>query len=317
MKIFKILYYAYKSTPNLYKSVFGNEINYDFLFKSGEKDKNNKNNKKNDDILKEKDIEIESEKFNLLDYILFIYNFCFIKIPLHCPSWMPNIIRLIFFGENSRYIKNNKELDENNNCFIYINGVLGSEIGNLNTKIELENYLKKPVNLLVNSSDTLLSDLIESLVGKQTEELTEASTVALFTISKKLLDDNINKVIILAYSQGTIIISSVLNSLYKIGLNKEKYLKKLEIYCFSNCSSKMKYVVNELPYIESFANDNDFVAKLGCNCPDEIKDLIDIDGKIFINKDGHGHMLNSHYLHNFSKNYPLSKLNYYFTSLVI
>ena len=249
--------------------------------------------------------------WNLEEFILIIYNYCFIKLPFHAPSWLPNSIRKIFFGCNSKYILNNKELDNNNNCFIFINGVLGSENLVKHNKYELEKLLNKPINILFNASDSLIIDLIESLIGKETEELTEASTIALYTICSKLLDININKVIIIAYSQGTIIISKVLNSLNKLGLDKEIYLKKLEIYCFSNCSSKMPYIKNKLPYMEHFANENDFVAKLGCNCSNKIKNLINIDGNIFINKSGHGHIFNLHYLKNFSNNYPLSKLNSY------
>ena len=80
------------------------------------------------------------------------------------------------------------------------------------------------INVLFNASDTLIIDLIEALIGKNTEQLTQALTIALYTICSKLLDENINKLIIIAYSQGTIIIAKVLNSLHKLGLNKEKYL---------------------------------------------------------------------------------------------
>ena len=100
---------------------------------------------------------------------------------------------MIFFGEDSKYIINKKELDDNNNCFIFINGILGSENQVLNTKMRLENFLNKPVNVIFNSSDTMLGDLIEGLIGKESDELTEASRIALFTICSKLLDENIEK----------------------------------------------------------------------------------------------------------------------------
>ena len=286
MNIFKIYYYAFLYTPNLYRSILGNNIG-------------------------NTSSEINIKSLNIEDFFLILYNFFIIKLPFHCPSWVPNIIKKIFFGPNSKYIKNDKELDDNNNCFIFINGVLGSEkIVNYN-RIELALLLDKPINLLFNASDSLVIDLFEAFIGKETHQLTEASTVALYTICSKLLDENINKVIIIAHSQGTVIISKVLNSLYKLGLNKIKYLNKLEIYCFSNCASNMKYLNCNLPYMEHFANENDFIAKLGCNCPKEVEQFISIDGKIFINKNGTGHMLNSHYLNNFSYNYPLSKLNNY------
>lgn len=291
MRILKILYYAFLDTDNLFRSLFG----YDLI----------KNLSENND---------EKFKFNNIkfyDIIFFIYNFCFLKIPFYCPKWVPKSVKMIFFGEDSKYIINKKELDDNNNCFIFINGILGSENQVLNTKMRLENFLNKPVNVIFNSSDTMLGDLIEGLIGKESDELTEASRIALFTICSKLLDENIEKVIVIAYSQGTIIISKVLNNLNKLGFNTDKFLNKLEVYCFSNCASKMKYIKNQLPYIENFANENDFVAKLGCNCSKQVKDLIDIDGSIFVNKNSYGHLFTFHYLNNFSNNYPLSKLNDY------
>ena len=170
---------------------------------------------------------------------------------------------------------------------------------------------KKPVDILHNVSDSFISDIIECWIGKSTQQLTEPSTIALFEICKLLLDSKINKIIVIAHSQGTIIIATVLNNLHKLGFDKKEYLQKLEIYAFANCSSKMKYLMEELPYMEHFANKEDFVAKLGCNCDNDIQDLIDIDGNVFINQKGSGHMLNSHYLFNFKNNFPNSKLNTY------
>jgi hypothetical protein len=291
MKIVKILYYALLDTKNLFRALFG----YDII-------KNLKEHNTNNKIL---------NNLKFFDMINIIYTFCFIKLPFYCPKWVPKSVKLIFFGEDSKYIINENELDENNQCFIFINGILGNKKQAINSKLYLENFLNKPINILFNASDTLMGDLIEALIGKESDELTEASRVALFTICSKLLDENIKKIIVIAYSQGTIVISKVLSNLNRLGLNSEKYLKKLEIFCFSNCASKMKYIKNELPYIESFANENDFVAKLGCNCPAEVKDLIDIDGTVFINKNSYGHLFKYHYLNNFTNNYPLSKLNYY------
>ena len=70
----------------------------------------------------------------------------------------------------------------------------------------------------------------------------------------------------------------------------------------------MNYIVDKLPYMEHFANENDFVAKLGCNCNKDIEDIISIDGITFINMNKSGHLLNAHYINNFKTDYPKSKL---------
>jgi hypothetical protein len=190
---------------------------------------------------------------------------------------------------------------------IYINGILTNDkIIELNRN-KLNELFKRDINVIHNVTDSLISDLIECLIGKNTDSLTEASTLALYTLCNKLLNPEIDKIVLICHSQGTIIISNVLKNLYKLGLDKEIYLKKIEIYAFANCSTKMNYVTKDLPYMENFANNNDFVANLGCNCSEEVKDIVSIDGKLFI-KEKSGHMFNSHYINDFVKDYPESKL---------
>ena len=222
-----------------------------------------------------------------------------------------NYFKNLFFTSYSKYIKADNELDENNNCFIYINGILTSEDAAILTKKNLEKLINKPVNILFNRSQSLLLDLYESFIGREKIKLTEASNKALNIISNKLIDPQINKIIIIAYSQGTVIISNVLQYLSAAGLDSEKYLQKLEIYCFANCSSKTVYLKNNLPFMEHFANKEDFIAKLGCNCPKKIQKYINIDGDIHINETGWGHMLNKDYLNNFKDNFPNAYFNKY------
>ena len=59
-------------------------------------------------------------------------------------------------------------------------------------------------------------DLLECLIGKQTNDLTEASFVTLSVISKLLLSSKLKKLIIICHSQGTIIMSQVLANLNKL-----------------------------------------------------------------------------------------------------
>ena len=222
-----------------------------------------------------------------------------------------NYFKNLFFTPDSKYIKATNELDENNNCFIYINGIMTPEDIAKKDKIHLEKLINKPVNILFNRSQSLLFDLYESFIGREKIKLTEASTKALHIITNKLIDPEINKIVIIAYSQGTVIISNVLQHLTIVGLDGEKYLQKLEIYCFSNCSSKTVYLKNQLPFMEHFANKEDFIAKLGCNCPKKIQKYINIDGDIHINETGWGHMLSKDYLNNFKNNFPNAHFNKY------
>ena len=47
----------------------------------------------------------------------------------------------------------------------------------------------RPIHVIHNDSDSIFVDLIECLVGKQYEDLTEPAFVTLIAITKKLLDN--------------------------------------------------------------------------------------------------------------------------------
>ena len=83
---------------------------------------------------------------------------------------------MVFFGENSTYIPNSTEVDDSGNCFLYVNGIMSNtDVVKLNQK-ELEALIHSPVNIIHNVTDSLVMDLIECVIGKETEDLTEAST---------------------------------------------------------------------------------------------------------------------------------------------
>ena len=72
---------------------------------------------------------------------------------------------------------------------------------------------------------------------------------------------------------------------------------KLEIYCFANCANEMRYRWQpaadgvrppDTPYIESFANEHDFVARLGMLAPDPAGEHIRIDGPFYVQQGARG-----------------------------
>jgi hypothetical protein len=75
-------------------------------------------------------------------------------------------------------------------------------------------------------------------------------------------------------------------------------LARLEIYCFANCATEMRYVDPEakLPWIESFGNEHDLVARLGMLAPHLAAEEISIDGPRWVHRGSWGHLLNLHYL---------------------
>ena len=79
-------------------------------------------------------------------------------------------------------------------------------------------------------------------------------------------------------------------------------LRKLEIYCFANCASEMVQIKvgggKELfmPWIESYGNENDIVARLGVLANVTGPGSVRIDGDRY-KCDAWGHLLNAHYLY--------------------
>jgi hypothetical protein len=87
---------------------------------------------------------------------------------------------------------------------------------------------------------------------------------------------------------------------------RRNLLSKLELYLFANAASNVCYMHAEsgrdpLPLIESFANEHDAVARLGCLAKDRLHatGLIRIDGPTFVAAGRYGHLLNLHYLRDF------------------
>lgn len=75
-------------------------------------------------------------------------------------------------------------------------------------------------------------------------------------------------------------------------------LAKLEIYAFANCASLMGPIDAKagLPYIESYGNEHDVIARLGVLAPPAGRDGGRIGGERFMRRNAWGHLLNAHYL---------------------
>jgi len=77
-------------------------------------------------------------------------------------------------------------------------------------------------------------------------------------------------------------------------------LGRLELYCFANCASHMCYIDTAdgtaFPWIESFGNQHDIVARLGVVAPHPRRQQIEIDGPRYEHLGAWGHLLNVHYL---------------------
>ena len=290
MSIITVVLDAFKNTKNIFRSIVGKNV------------VSNINNNINSELYK--------NNWSPITILELISDLLLFKLPLRSPTWIPTFLKKLLFGSNSKYLPDDVEIKDNN-CYLYVNGIMSNRHVVEKNREYLKKLLNKPVNIVHNVTDSVFVDLLECLIGKETDDLTEPVLILLSVVSRKLLDNNVKKLVIICHSQGTIIVSNMLHKLYKLGLDKKEFLEKIEIYAFANCASKMIHINEDLPYIESFANEDDIVARMGCNCSKTMKKYIKIDGTTFVVKNKSGHLLNTHYLDNFRAEYPKSRLNTY------
>lgn len=242
--------------------------------------------------------------------------------------WRPTVI-LQRPDHNGSYTTYPKE------AWFFVNGILTNDgVAHLNAAY-LADLFHRPVTIVQNSTGTLVSDLFECALGKQWYRATESVNKAFPAIYDALKSEK-ERVVVVAHSQGTIIMSIVLRLLqeslrmgsprvrpargrararvepvlphdWPIRLDEfepitEGDLEKLEIYCIANCANRMAFVEPQdpergpMPWIESFGNEYDIVARLGMLAPRQEHWGIHIAGPAYVRRGAWGHLLNEHYL---------------------
>lgn len=219
--------------------------------------------------------------------------------------------------------------------WLFINGIMTTDaVAQLNAAF-LADLFHRPITLVQNATSSVVSDLLECAFGKQWHRTTEA-VVAAFPLIYDALAGPKSRVVVIAHSQGTIVAAVVLRLLAALTtaprarsagtrggqpagpvfvypndapldlsdfdpLSPDQ-LAKLEVYAFANCATTMRYWRTPhghdrpIPWIESFGNEFDLVARLGMLAPRADEHHIAIDGPIFCRRGGWGHLLNEHYL---------------------
>jgi len=246
--------------------------------------------------------------------------------------WRPTVV-LQRPDHNGNYTTFPKE------AWIFVNGILTNDgVAHLNGAL-IADLFHRPLTIVQNSTGAVWADLVECAMGKQARRVTESVEKA-FPVIYDALKSEKERVVVIAHSQGTIIMSVVLRLLaeslraggvatktagrgrrpraiaryepvvphdWPIRLQDfepvtRAEVAKLEVYCFANCANTMTYVDDgargaaPIPWIESFGNEYDLVARLGMLAPNPGQCGIRIDGPRYIRRDAWGHLLNDHYL---------------------
>jgi hypothetical protein len=162
--------------------------------------------------------------------------------------------------------------------WFFVNGIMtNSAVAQLNAA-QLSQLFHRPVTLLQNATAGLLVDLLQCAVGKQWRRVTEPVVKAMPAIHAALKRPDKRRVVVIAHSQGTIIMAGVLDLLYQLvgprpsaadqpasaataglagpefiyqddapielddfELVDEDELAKLEVYNFATCANRMPW----------------------------------------------------------------------------
>jgi hypothetical protein len=302
-------------------------------------------------------------EFKILDLwrlkrtVKYLVNTLIPSIPSNPPPFGPPILDNTFWHPTvilQRPDHNGSYTTFPEEGWFFINGIMTNDsVAQLNAAY-LAYLFHRPITLIQNSTDSFWIDLLECTIGKEWNRMTEPAVKAFPPIYHALKDERKKKVVVIAHSQGTIIMANILTwlkfkaactdsgsppkppiipeitkfnvvavepeQLYtpaepvfvypdnqKLSLSefaplKEDELAKLEVYCFANCASEMKYYKpaegdnRPVPWIENFGNEYDIVARLGMLAPRPDEWGIDIDGPCYMHRDAWGHLLNANYL---------------------
>jgi hypothetical protein len=217
--------------------------------------------------------------------------------------FVPSFLQSILFMENASIFDVSMVEDSTkyeNEKWFFINGIVTNEDLAASNGKYISLLFQRPVTVLHNPTNGIGLDIMQSMMGKFGQNNVEFAKFVLPQIRKALSEKE--KVVLISHSQGTLITSTILDMLIQ---EQNPYLGKLEIYAFANCAEEMSHrpITDEKnkPWIESFSNEHDVVAKLGVLHPYKEERGIQIDGEHFIKKDGWGHFLNIHYLKDFAK----------------
>jgi hypothetical protein len=249
------------------------------------------------------------------------------------PAWVPAPLRSVFFHETT--VIRRPDPAGGFDAFpaeewFFINGILTNPgMAGWNADY-LALMFRRPFTIIQNATDGPLADLLECAYEKAFGMNGEPVNVGFPVLHRALKDASKDRIVIIAHSQGTLISAVMVRLLRLIYTEREDHmspadqaaelaalqrtgvtldpddladvtadeLARLEIYCFANCASEMRYVdpARQLPWLESLGNEHDLVARLGMLAPHLAAERIAIDGPMWIRHDAWGHLLNAHYL---------------------
>ncbi|TQB71584.1 hypothetical protein MPDQ_007443 [Monascus purpureus] len=185
--------------------------------------------------------------------------------------------------------------------WIFINGVSVGHHWMQSNLDRLAQTFGRKVTGVLNPTYGIIFDLIQCLIQRDFAYATQDVRDAYPYIKKALLNPQFDKVVLIVHSQGGIEAGLVIDWL--LAEMPQEILQHLEVYTFGNAANHWNNPNRTLstdredrpsiPYIEHYANSEDFVSVLGVLNYTPIPNRY--MGQLFV-RSGPGHLLNQHYL---------------------
>ncbi|HCT41300.1 MAG TPA: hypothetical protein DF427_09090 [Moraxellaceae bacterium] len=182
-----------------------------------------------------------------------------------------------------------------NSKWFFLNGICTAPPMALLEAEELAKAFYRPIHLIHTPTYGAVWDLWDAITARTLRKDGKLARPAFNIVKNALLTHE--HVVLLSYSQGTIISSYIVRKILKDPVLRE-HAHKLEIYCLAGVADSMHidYQLtaehgHPVPYVEHFANGQDFFARIGV-----LSHYYATSGPVFVLPEKKGHMLTDHYI---------------------
>ena len=179
--------------------------------------------------------------------------------------------------------------------WFFLNGICTAPSMALLEAEELAKAFYRPIHLIHTPTYGVVWDLWDAMTARTLRKDGKLARPAFNIVKNALLTHE--HVLLLSYSQGTIISSYIVRKILK-DPELRKHAHKLEIYCLAGVADSL-HIDYQLTadhghpvlYVEHFANGQDFFARFGV-----LSHSYATSGAVFVQPERRGHMLTAHYI---------------------
>lgn len=179
--------------------------------------------------------------------------------------------------------------------WFFLNGICTAPSMAMLETEELARIFHRPLHLIHTPTYGAVWDLWDAITARTLRKDGKLAKPAFSIVRNALLSHE--QVVLLCYSQGTIIASYIVRKILK-DPELRAHAHKLEVYCLAGVADSLHIDMaltaehgHPVPYVEHFANGQDFFARIGV-----LSHYYSTSGAVFVRPEKKGHMLTDHYV---------------------